>query len=49
MNLGALLSLTLFSAKFAVNVANLAETKSWYGEGTEEVWSGSSSYRRTYQ
>lgn len=35
-------SLTIISARFAANVANLAETKSWYGEGTELVRSGSS-------
>ena len=35
-------SLTFNLAKFAANVANLAETKSWYGEGTERVrsWYG---------
>ena len=27
---------------FAANLANFAETKSWYGEGTELVRSGSS-------
>ena len=42
-------SLTIISAKFAANVANLAETKSWYGVGTEKVRSWSSPYRRTYQ
>ena len=31
-----------FFAKFAANLANYAETKSWYGEGTELVRSGSS-------
>ena len=35
-------SLTIISARFAANVANLAETNSWYGEGTELVRSGSS-------
>ena len=28
-------------AKFAANLANFAEIKSWYGEGTELVRSGS--------
>ena len=41
-------SLTIISAKFAANVANFAEIKTWYGEGTEKVWSGASPYRRTY-
>ena len=31
-----------FFAEFAANLANFAETKSWYGEGTELVRRGSS-------
>ena len=33
-------SLTFNLAKFAAYIENLAETKSWYGEGTELVRSG---------